>query len=80
MYMVWRRVFFRIPDEKGIIKIITYEKIVSQTNKKDKKKKRNKYKFKITDLNETMMHKMLDWLVYRCEHQELKKSFHKNLY
>ncbi|MFH2144001.1 MAG: hypothetical protein ABIJ97_16365 [Bacteroidota bacterium] len=80
MYMAWRRIFFKIPEEHGKIKIVVYEKLTSQTNSKDNKKKRMKFKFQIDDLNDIILGKMIDWLVYRINYPELKKYLPKDHY
>jgi hypothetical protein len=80
LYISWRRLFFKIPEEPGKIKIVVYEKMSSQTKKNDKKKSRTKYKFNIEDLNEKILQKMLEYLVFRTDHNSLKKYLPKNLY
>lgn len=78
MYMAWRRVFFKIPEEEGKIKIVIYEKMTNQVVSSDNKKKRTKFKFQITDLNEKILEKFVDWLVYRIDYSELKKYLPKD--
>lgn len=73
MYVCWRRIFLKVPDDAGKVKLVTYEKMTNQSNKKDNKKKRVKYKFLISDLNEKIAYKILDWVAFRIDTSVMKK-------
>ncbi|GAB4291831.1 MAG: hypothetical protein Kow0068_17100 [Marinilabiliales bacterium] len=80
LYINWRRIFFKIPEEPGLVKIVLHEKSTNQLKKNDKKKKRTKYKFQIEEINNKIIEKMLDWIAFRIDEHELKRYLPKNHY
>ncbi|OFX43709.1 MAG: hypothetical protein A2046_03600 [Bacteroidetes bacterium GWA2_30_7] len=74
LYLCWRRIFFKIPSQPNRVKIVIHEKGTSEVTKKKTHSTREKFKFKITDLNEELAQVILDWLVFKTTTEELKKN------
>lgn len=75
--LCWRRIFFKIPSEPNRVKITIYEKCTSEINKTKTNSIREKYKFKISDLNEDLAQDILDWLVFKNNTDYLKNKLPK---
>ncbi|OFX18369.1 MAG: hypothetical protein A2033_14060 [Bacteroidetes bacterium GWA2_31_9] len=74
LYLCWRRIYFKIPAQPNRVKIVIHEKCSSEVTKKKTHSTREKFKFKITDLNEDLSQTILDWLVFKIKTEDLKKS------
>lgn len=74
LYLCWRRIYFKIPAQQNRIKIVIHEKGTSEVTKKKTHSTREKFKFRITDLNENLPQIILDWLVFKIKTEDLKKS------
>lgn len=73
-YLSWRRIYFKIPPQQNRVKIVIQEKGTSEVSKKKAHSTREKFKFKITELNEEFAQVILNWLVFKITTLELKKG------
>lgn len=72
-YMCWRRFYFKITDQLDKVKVIVSEKCTCDKNRKKSYGIREKFKFRISELNEDIAQNILDWLVFQISNEEFKR-------
>ncbi|MBI5219623.1 MAG: hypothetical protein HY958_11895 [Bacteroidia bacterium] len=73
--LCWRRVNFKIAEQKNIVKAHIYENITEKNKGVSHKKSesKDKYKLKINGFSEELLNRTIDWLTFKCTNHDFKK-------
>lgn len=73
LYICWRRISFKLTDQRDKIKVTISEKCSCEKDKNKSYGIREKYKFSISELKPEISEIIINWLVYKISNEEFKK-------